>query len=384
MTMILGMNTPDIQKKKNSGSSDATQTLNFGNISKPVSFNDGNSEGYYKVRPKALLPSKHNPRPDWIIDDAWLVRHVGIDMEDIFEGNQNSLCLVKLIEEEDVDGKHIEHAIYPEFEALVNNPDIAQKKEYEFLLSLAKSIRDIGQIQPIEIESDFENNALVVLEGHLRRLACILGRVPYIKAIRNEGLHDLGKRKKIERQITENSLRHNISVYGNYKLACEELKEDKKITVRDLVAKLRISRDLASALIKLISLPEKFHPAIGDVLAKGLLSANNLIKVVALKRMDRQEQFLAKFLQNALPSNINQENTLARGKDGRKKTVATLQIKTADNCIRAGNKLLQCLPDLQKQANMTEVHSVEDMERLLKSFEAFLLENNVGESHVFG
>ena len=94
---------------------------------------------------------------------------------------------------------------------------------------------------------------MVVLEGHLRRLACILGRIPYINAIRNEGLHDLSRREKINRQITENSLRTNVTVYGHYKLACDEIKEIPNVTVRELSARLKIQKDLASSLIKLIS-----------------------------------------------------------------------------------------------------------------------------------
>lgn len=381
MTMILGNNMSETDsistsKKKATSSSDITRALNFGNVSKQVSFNDGNNEGYYKVRPKALKPSDHNPRPDWVIDDNWLIKHVGVDMNDIFESDTDSNCLVKL-QEDTIDHKSVEHAIYPEFEDLLNSPDIAQKKEYEFLVNLSKSIRTTGQIQPIEIESNTESNTLVVLEGHLRRLACILGRIPYIKAIRNEGLHNLSRKEKIERQITENSLRSNVTVYGNYKLACEEIEEGKKLTVRDLSSRLKIQRDLASVFIKLISNPIKYHPLILQTLSAGNLSANNLIKVVSLSRQDRQESFLIKLLQkNNLISSDVATPVIPRGTEGRKRSVASMQIKTTENCIKAGNKLLSCIPDLKGFSNISEVSSVEDMVNLLKSLEDFLLEVN--------
>lgn len=378
MSMILGTSHSEDMKTRDkeftSKNSDITRALNFGNVSKQVSFNDGSSEGYYKVRPKALRPSKHNPRPDWIIDDEWLVKHVGIDMEDIFESNINASCLVKIIEEE-VDGKSIEKAIYPEYDALLNSPNLAQKKEYEFLVALSISIREIGQIQPIEIESDAENNTLVVLEGHLRRLACILGRLPYIKAIRNEGLHTLTKKEKISRQITENSLRTNISVLGNYKLAYEAIMEEPKITVRELASRLKIQRDLASTLIKIISKPDNYHPSILEALQTGYLSANNLIKVASLIRQDRQELFIRKVLQkNKIDIPNIQQKILPRGKDGRKRSVASMQIKTIENCVRAGNKLLNCIPELKNYSGFSEIASVEDMTQLLKSLESYLLE----------
>lgn len=383
MSLILGNSSPEqpVVARKNTSLSngDATRALNFGNVSKQVSFNDGNNEGYYKVRPKALKPSDHNPRPDWVINDDWLVKHVGIDMTDIFDSNMNSTCLVTLIEEE-IDGKFAERAIYPEFDALLNTPDIAQKKEYEFLVSLSKSIRETGQIQPIEIESNIERNELVVLEGHLRRLACILGRVPYINAIRNEGLHNLSRREKIDRQITENSLRSNISVFGNYKLACEEIKETQKITVRELSSRLKIERNLASTLIKLISSPNKYHPTIFAALEAGYISANNLIKVTAITRQDRQELFISKLLQKnnfLLPTQIRQ--VVSRGMEGRKRSVASMQIRTTENCVKAGNKLLQIIPELKNYALISEVSSVDDMMKLLKSLENFLLENSAEE-----
>jgi hypothetical protein len=382
MSMIIGngssASTPTF-KKMSQSNGDAIRALNFGNVSTQVSFNDGDKEGYYKVRPKALKPSDHNPRPDWVINDCWLVKHVGIDMQDIFESNMDSNCLVQ-IKEEDVDGKSIEIVIYPEFEQLLNSPDIAQKREYEILVNLAKSIREVGQIQPIEIESNVESSTLVVLEGHLRRLACILGRIPYIKTIRNEGLHNLSRKEKIGRQITENSMRTNISVYGNYLLASDEINESKKITVRELSAKLKINRDLASALIKLISNHENYHQCILEALKAGHLSANNLIKVVAINRKDRQEDFVNKLLKkNNLGLPNPSQKLVSRGTDGRKRSVASLQIKTTANCIQAGNKLLKCIPELKKYSSISEVTTVDDMNNLLKNLETFLLEITDGD-----
>ena len=383
MSMILGNSSLEqtiaTSKKTSATNGDVTRALNFGNVSKQVSFNDGNSEGYYQVRPKALKPSEHNPRPDWMIDDNWLVKHIGIDMNDIFESILDSACLVQL-KEEVIDGKTIETAIYPEFENLFNSPNIAQKKDYEFLVSLSKSIRSTGQIQPIEIESNTENNTLVVLEGHLRRLACILGRIPYIKAIRNEGLHNLSRREKIERQITENSLRSNISVFGNYKLACEEIEENQRLTVRELSSRLKVERNLASTLIKLISSPDKYHSTILDALKAGYLSSNNLIKVVSVARQDRQGLFISKLLQKNKAQLPNQIQTLApRGKDGRKRSVASMQIKSTENCVIAGNRLLQCIPELKDHAMISQVSSVDDMVKLLKSLEDFLLDTSKEE-----
>lgn len=378
MSFILDSNV-DLQtkssKKTEVSTNGTTRALNFGNVSKQISFNDGNKEGYYQVRPKALKPSQHNPRPDWVIDDEWLVRHVGIDMDDVFESNMDSNCLIK-INEDEVNGEIVESVVYPEFEELMNNPDPAQKKAYEFLVSLSKSIREQGQIQPIEIESDELNNTLVVLEGHLRRLACILGRIPYIKAIRNEGLHTISKKDKIARQITENSLRTNVSVYGNYLLAKDEIIENAKISTRDLSFRLKIKKDLAASFLKLINYFDKYHPIILEALKNGDLSSNNLIKVTSYTRQDLQVSFIEKLLKKN-----NKElsiKSVSRGRDGRRKTVATFQIKSPENCIKAGNNLLKYIPELGGYSKISSVSTVEDMVMLLKKLEEFLLETKGG------
>ena len=148
-----------------------TESLNLGNVSKELTLNDG-EEGLCKIRPKALRPSSHNPRPDWYIDDEWLKKHVKVDFTDLFESEIEGECLVKIHEIEEK-GEIVEKAVFPTFKALIGSPNPNTEKQFEFLVELAKSIRDLGQVQPIEVETDHERKCFVVLEGHLRRLACI-------------------------------------------------------------------------------------------------------------------------------------------------------------------------------------------------------------------
>jgi len=377
MTLFIGTSedcVAEIRDEKSEGvqTNDTTQTLNFSSVSKHLSFNEGNKEGYYKVRPKAIRPSDHNPRPDWIIDDEWLVKHVGIDMEDVFENEMGEQCLVR-IKEIEKNGKMVEEVEFSNFDALRNSPDESQRKEYEFLVQLAKSIREVGQIQPIEIESDPDGKVFVVLEGHLRRLACILGRVRYIKAIRNEGLHNLSRRDKIGRQITENSLRSNVSLYGNYKLSAGEINENKKISSRELSHRLKIQKNVASVFIKLISNPDNYHEIIYKALEGNLFSSRTLTKACSYRRKDMQESFVLKiFKKNKLDIGVHPEGK-ARGVDGRKKTVASFRVKSVENCVRAGGKLLSSIPELSELSNVKEVKSVDDMIAVLKSLEEFLL-----------
>lgn len=69
----------------------------------------------------------------------------------------------------------------------------------------------------------------------------------------------------------------------------------------------------------------------------------------------------------------------SRGTDGRKRSVASMQIKTIDNCVKAGNKLLSCIPELKDYSTISEVKTVDDMVSLLKSLEEFLLGKSTEE-----
>jgi ParB/RepB/Spo0J family partition protein len=352
-----------------------TESLNFGNISKELTFNNG-SEGYFKVRPKALIESSHNPRPDWKINDEWLKKHVHVDFDDVFEDSLESDCLVR-IEETEVDGNIIEDALFPTFDELDNSPDPSAKPQYEFLIELAQSIRLEGQIQPIEVESSSDNKSLVVLEGHLRRLACILGRVPYLKAIRNEGLHGLSKEEKVGRQISENSVRKDVSLWGKYLLVESLLQEHPKLTIREVSERLKLNKTLVGYLVKLYA--SKSSPKIPKALELDLITTRNLGIVLGYKQISAQEQALKKILKGQYvllcdDGELEEPKVQPKG-SGRTRTVSSLQIKSKENCVKAGNRLLELVPELSTSVSLSEVQSVEDMDKVLKSFLDYLLKD---------
>ena len=128
--------------------------------------------------PLALIPDPSNPRPGDQIDDAWLFKYLHIGSE---------LCLCRFDESGDY--------IIPRFIEL--DPEIPRdiEEDYEFLRSLAFSIRNDGLIEPIEIFLADKNNdpeyfsksdldyGYVVLEGHQRRLAGIIAGVKTVTCI---------------------------------------------------------------------------------------------------------------------------------------------------------------------------------------------------------
>jgi len=269
-----------------------------------------------------------------------------------------------------------EEISFPTFDDLLGNPDESTRAQYEFLVDLAKSIHQKGQIQPIEVESDLESQTLTVVEGHLRRLACILGRVPYIKAIRNEGLKHLSKESKIERQIAENSVRKNVSIWGVYNLAVGILDSNQKLSVRDLGQKLNISKNFAAALKKLYLEPSSQSSRILQLMKENKLSSKSIIHVLSIKSIKSQDEWLNKqpgLTISELTDTSIEPKVKPRGKDGRKKSVATIKIKNKDNCVKAGNKLLTIIPKLSELTDISNVETVEDMIAIFDALEKYLL-----------
>tara|TARA_B110000879_G_scaffold81488_1_gene113082 strand:- start:1417 stop:2565 length:1149 start_codon:yes stop_codon:yes gene_type:complete len=351
-----------------------TESLNLGNVSKELTLNDG-EEGLCKIRPKALRPSSHNPRPDWYIDDEWLKKHVKVDFTDLFESEIEGECLVKIHEIEEK-GEIVEKAVFPTFKALIGSPNPNTEKQFEFLVELAKSIRDLGQVQPIEVETDHERKCFVVLEGHLRRLACILGRLPFIKAVRNEGLQEVSKEVKIERQITENSIRKSLTPFGIYKLASSFIDSFPSMSTRVLAEKLKISNTYAAIFKKLVVSKSKFTPLLYVCLEKDLLSTKGIQNVSIAKSIKSQELIIKKYLGKEYDDISGQTASESKKikKEGRKRTVSTLRISSEESCIKAGNKLISLFPDLAKKSELDSVSSVEDMDKVLSELINYLLE----------
>ena len=91
--------------------------------------------------PRLLIPDPNNPRPGEIIDDQWLISNLKI-------GTNENLCRL-----DEVTGQFL----IPKYEEI---PHVSGniKEDYEFLRSLAYSIRVDGLIETIEIFLADKNN----------------------------------------------------------------------------------------------------------------------------------------------------------------------------------------------------------------------------------
>lgn len=203
--------------------------------------------------PLALIPDPGNPRPGDQIDDAWLKKYLLV-------GSDSCLCKY------DSGGEFV----IPIFQEL--NKEIPRElaDDYDFLRSLALSIRNDGLIEPIEIFLADRNNdpeyfvnseldyGYVVLEGHQRRLAGIMAGVKTVTCIEITDETMLARLKvrhrKLRRQLSENNLRKGLSVGQNFQIVRELLKLDecKNIGVKELSSIIGLNEEISGALKRLV------------------------------------------------------------------------------------------------------------------------------------
>lgn len=211
--------------------------------------------------PFNLIPDPNNPRPGEQIDEKWL-------KDNLLLGTDNSLCTVR-------------NSVFniPEFDSLNANGDPQLCESYDFLKSLAYSIREEGLIEPVEIFLADKNNdpeyfdnidkeyGYVVLEGHQRRLAAMMAEVPTITCIEITDEAFLAKLKvkhrKLRRQLSENNLRKNLTVSQNYLILKELLlaSGSDNISVKELASIVGLN-DTIIGVLKRIILNSNSYPKI--------------------------------------------------------------------------------------------------------------------------
>lgn len=203
--------------------------------------------------PFNLIPDPFNPRPNEIINDDWLAKHLHLN-------TPQSKCYLS------DDGEYV----IPDFSELgLNDKDENLYESYEFLRNLAYSLRQVGLIEPIEIfladknnDPEYFNNSdvefgYVILEGHQRRLAAMIGGLATITCIEITDETLLRKLKvknrKIRRQLAENNLRKNLTTYQNYIMVKNLIASDEQqgLNVKELSSIIGLNRFSTAPLLKL-------------------------------------------------------------------------------------------------------------------------------------
>ncbi|GEM_PF-3119452 len=302
--------------------------------------------------PFFLIPDPANPRPGEVIDDAWLIRVLGL-------GTERSLCYYNDSSSE----YHI-----PEYSELDLEADEHLEASYDFLRGLALSIRMDGLIEPIEIFLADKNNdpeyfvnstleyGYVVLEGHQRRLAGMMAGVKALTCIEITDETMLAKLKvkhrKLRRQLSENNLRKGLSVAQNFLIVRELLKGEgaSDIPVKELSSIIGLNQDIAGAL-KRLSLNEKNYPKKMIELVESNRVSFKWIRLWVSKKTEQIEMEINRlYSESSNISNSTQlkvSKPLARGRSGGAvKRTAIFKIKDEKDTLRFHEFLLKKIPEL--------------------------------------
>lgn len=298
--------------------------------------------------PWSLIPDPNNPRPNEVINDRWLT-------EVLLLKTDESLCSMR--------GKEW---VIPTYKELKKDLRGAKEDDYEFLRQLAYSIRNEGIIEPIEIfladknhEPEYFTNSdmeygYAVLEGHQRRLAAMMagvGTITCIKITDDTLLVKLGgKNKRLKRQLAENNLRKNLSVFQQYQITKKlyaNLSEGEELSAENLSSLIGLNIKTSQSLKRLILAEDGRYPSILYQKIEAGEISYRLLRILISKPADLIEKELrGEFIQVRKKDNSKQNVTKSKSL-GRQKKSAIFKINNSDDTKRLSDYLIANFPELE-------------------------------------
>ena len=295
--------------------------------------------------PWKLIPDPNNPRPGEIINEEWLHRVLKL-------GGPESLCFAS-------EGGWV----IPKFESLSGDLGGAKKDDYEFLVQLSESIRHDGLIEPIEIfladkqhEPEYFNNideehGYVVLEGHQRRLAAMLGGIKRVTCIKitDDGLlaRLKVKHRKLRRQLSENNLRKEVTAGQHYQIVKQlfaTLDEGEGLSAHQLSQISGLNIKSAETLKKIVCANEGRYPSIlYKKLVDDALSMRKLRDLASKSFSEINDYFSPTSMTKA-----KEVKAKVRGlKGGRLKRSASFKLSNEEDTISVTSYLTKIIPGLE-------------------------------------
>ncbi|EHL30545.1 ParB/RepB/Spo0J family partition protein [Legionella drancourtii] len=346
------------------GSNSKSSTITRAGITADLRFTRGKQ--LVEHSPYTLIPDPFNPRPGDQIDEEWLKTNLALNTE-------SSLCKL------DLNGNYI----IPSFSELSGTLSLDLEEHYEFLRSLAYSIRNDGLIEPIEIfladsttdpeyfiDSDLDYG-YVILEGHQRRLAGMLSGVQTLTCIEITDETLLARLKvnhrKLRRQLSENNLRKELTVGQNFSIVRELLKSEdcKNISNKELSSIIGLNEDIAGALKRLSLDPNKYPSEMINLIEMSQVSFRWIRKWISksYSQIEAELERMSTGNDRSLIIHVEKSKPLARGKNGgTKKRSATFKVKLEQDSIILKDYLLKMIPDLiHVEDNLTPFHSLENL-----------------------
>ncbi len=259
-----------------------------------------------------------------------------------------------------------------EVEKIVPNPNQPRRVfDEDALKDLAHSIREFGILQPLvvtKVKKEKDNGMDVeyqLIAGERRLLASKLAGLKTVPAIiRNVDL----EREKFELAIIENIQRENLNPVEVAR-AFERLRDEFKLTQREIAAKLGKSREVVANAVRLLDLPAYAQ----DALQRGQIQESTARFLLAVEDSGAQRKLFDEIVQNKLTARDVRERVRLITKRGRPvgsgatTVIVSPELKAIQDSLSAE---LGAPVEIEKRANdgkiMITFYSEEELEGILR------------------
>jgi ParB family transcriptional regulator, chromosome partitioning protein len=197
----------------------------------------------------------------------------------------------------------------------------------ETLEALARSIREVGVLQPVVVRRRDGGYELVAGERRLR--AAKLAGLATIPAVVREG----DDTESLREALIENIHREDLSPL-ELAAAFQELLEDLGVTQEMVAERLGYSRAHVANTIRLLSLP----PDVQRLLAEGRIQAGHARALLGLPDDDARSTLALRAVAESL--SVRQVEDLVRGYTERPRAVATRTRKAPDSAVSEVEEIL--------------------------------------------
>jgi len=209
-------------------------------------------------------------------------------------------------------------------ERIIPDPDQPRKEfDPEALERLAASLRDKGQLQPIQVRWDEGAERFVVLVGERRWRAAGLAGLAKLQCIVRDA--DLSDEERLSIQLVENCLREDLSPMEQAR-AFRSLMDRQGWTQEKLAEELAVSRPVVVKALSLLKLPGPIQ----EQVEAGALSPSHAHEIVKIEDPAAQIRLAATVVEQGLTRDdvARQVKGAPRRKPAAKKaqTVAVLRL----------------------------------------------------------
>jgi ParB family chromosome partitioning protein len=182
----------------------------------------------------------------------------------------------------------IKDALAIELDRIIPDPDQPRKEfEPEALESLASSLRDRGQLQPIRVRWSAQAGRWVIVSGERRWRAANMAGLATLACVEAKG--EMTPGEILEDQLVENCLREDLKPIEQAR-AFRALLDTRGCSARQLAESLRISHQAVGRALSLLTLPVELQRQVDA----GIVPVSAASEVAKVKDDDARREIAGK------------------------------------------------------------------------------------------